>query len=298
MELLSKHTRFRAYQLKTNGSSFSYWDGSHFTLCEARYNDDNAKSIWHELNTKCGKTHIDTLHITSWDADHCNPSELSDILKYLKPTYIEVPGHGHGSESFTRSINLLEDYEDKGLAEFLIVNTKGLSKLITGSSWEYNSIFWNKDNMENSNDDSTIKLFRSGCFNVLSLGDVESKAIAKSLLYSKIITDEVDVVILAHHGADNGFTDRDFLEGINPSEAITLCDWGNRYSHPDPSIMDLLTKMNIHKHTTKAGDIIIESIGDHRKEYKIWNYTANGNECEVIGPLTAKKYLHYYGLDK
>ena len=58
MELLSKHTRFRAYQLKSKGASFSYFDGNHFTLCEARYNNDNKNSIWHELKM-CGKSSID-----------------------------------------------------------------------------------------------------------------------------------------------------------------------------------------------------------------------------------------------
>ncbi|MCI0376219.1 MAG: patatin-like phospholipase family protein [Gemmataceae bacterium] len=37
--LLKKLTRFRAYQLGEIGSSFSYWDGSTFTLIEARVTD-------------------------------------------------------------------------------------------------------------------------------------------------------------------------------------------------------------------------------------------------------------------
>ncbi len=45
MEILAKHTRFRAYQLKSKGSSFSYWGGARFVLGEARYNDDNKNSI-------------------------------------------------------------------------------------------------------------------------------------------------------------------------------------------------------------------------------------------------------------
>ena len=56
MELKNIHTRFRAYQMTVKGSSFSYWDSSTgiFVLGEARFNDDNKASIFHELS-KCGK---------------------------------------------------------------------------------------------------------------------------------------------------------------------------------------------------------------------------------------------------
>lgn len=66
---MSKNTRFRAYQLGSKGSSFSYSVDNHFTLIEARYNDINKKSIQFELK-KIGVQYIDCLHITSWD-DHC-----------------------------------------------------------------------------------------------------------------------------------------------------------------------------------------------------------------------------------
>ncbi|GAB3382102.1 hypothetical protein GCM10027514_21940 [Azotobacter armeniacus] len=41
----SKITRFRAYQLESAGSSFSYFNGTTFTLLEARYNEVNEESI-------------------------------------------------------------------------------------------------------------------------------------------------------------------------------------------------------------------------------------------------------------
>ncbi len=41
----------------------------------------------------CNKERIDILHITSWDTDHCNFSELKEILQTLKPWKIEYPGY-------------------------------------------------------------------------------------------------------------------------------------------------------------------------------------------------------------
>ena len=67
--LQAKPTRFRAYQLGSAGSSFSYFDGSHFTLIEARITDQSRPCLEAELNA-CGVRTINCLHITSWDTDH------------------------------------------------------------------------------------------------------------------------------------------------------------------------------------------------------------------------------------
>jgi competence protein ComEC len=62
------------------------------------------------------------------------------------------------------------------------------------------------------NNNSTVKFFRRGSFNLLSLGDVESADISARLRQDKYLSRETDVMILAHHGADNGFTNKSFLE--------------------------------------------------------------------------------------
>lgn len=73
-------TSFRGYQLGSKGSSFSYCNGKIFTLIEARLTEQQEKSIREELRY-FNKKNIDTLHITSWDQDHCNFEELKSILK-------------------------------------------------------------------------------------------------------------------------------------------------------------------------------------------------------------------------
>jgi competence protein ComEC len=85
-------TRFRAYQLGQAGASYSYFDGQHFTLVKGMATDVNIKQVFPELE-ECGRTSIDTLHITSWDNDHCSASGLEWILRTLKPTRIEYPGY-------------------------------------------------------------------------------------------------------------------------------------------------------------------------------------------------------------
>ena len=93
MEIKQKTTRFRAYQLGNAGSSFSYFDGTTFTLIEGRLTESSEPNVQFELE-QAGKTKIDNLHITSWDNDHCRPNELKDILNKLQPNklhYKNIP---------------------------------------------------------------------------------------------------------------------------------------------------------------------------------------------------------------
>lgn len=82
MTIKQRCTRFRAYQIGSAGSSFSYFNGSKFTLIEARYTDGNKESIERELEA-CGVDNIYNLHITSWDQDHCVPNQLEEINQRL-----------------------------------------------------------------------------------------------------------------------------------------------------------------------------------------------------------------------
>lgn len=85
-------TRFRGYQLGAAGSSFSYFANGIFTSIEARATDVSKPQLIAELKA-CGKTAINTLHITSWDQDHCSVPGIEWVLKELSPSRIEVPGY-------------------------------------------------------------------------------------------------------------------------------------------------------------------------------------------------------------
>ena len=52
-------TRFRAYQLETDGSLFSYWAEGKFTLIEARLTNLSASQLQAEMET-CGSPFVDT----------------------------------------------------------------------------------------------------------------------------------------------------------------------------------------------------------------------------------------------
>jgi len=291
MEFKSIHTRFRAYQLKTKGSSFSYWDGSRFILGEARYNEDNKKSIFHELK-QCGKQSIDVLHITSWDSDHCAANDLKDILIELKPKIIEYPGYDidKTKQNETFCYNLIIGYQKQlGFTSVKIDNVY-ISRLNDCERWSYTNLLYNnKKDYPEANNNSTVKLFRSGCFSVLSLGDLEKEEISKWIVQFPTIIEEVDVLLLAHHGSDNGFTTDEFLKSVKPRVALALCNWSNNYGHPSDAILARLRNNNILYNSTKQGDIIIESIDGHTVKYKVWNYISNGDKLEDVSNIIFTK---------
>ena len=109
------------------------------------------------------------------------------------------------------------------------------------------------------NNNSNVKFFRRGSFNLLSLGDVESADISARLRRDKYSSRETDVMILAHHGADSEFTNKSFLERIEPSLAICSSDFDNQHDHPSEEICELLYEQGIRLMTTKTGDIIVKS---------------------------------------
>lgn len=82
-------------------------------------------------------------------------------------------------------------------------------------------------------------------------------------------------MILAHHGADNGFTTRRFLKELAPQVAICSSNYGNHFDHPRQEIRDLLDEQRIDLFTTKTGDVLIHSTGGHTMDYQVTNLKAN-----------------------
>lgn len=285
------YTRFRAYQLGNAGSSFSYYADEHFTLIEARLTEVNKKTLSDELKIVNKKT-IDTLHITSWDQDHCSFSQLEEILKQYKPKKIEYPGYKPHTESGKNSLNAIIKYNEGMDKSYKIqsITPKYIDSLNNASNYGYTDILCGpKKLVDNANDNSTIKHFRRGSFNVLSLGDVENNMISASLSYKETIKKEVDVMILAHHGADNGFTTSSFLKKSKPQVAIATSNYDNQFSHPKKEIRDLLYKNEITLFTTKTGDIIIESVGDNNGKYKVTNLISGSQTISSTKYFTSKK---------
>jgi competence protein ComEC len=272
--ITAKVTRFRAYQLGTSGSSFSYFAGGHFTVLEGRMTTVSRRALISEMG-KCGAQNADVLHITSWDSDHCSASELPDLLQLIRPSKLELPGYEPFSESARKCAKILRDYVVDAThnrpKRLELITPDYIDGLETAQSLCFKNTFYNPRviSLDCANDNSTVKFFRSGSFNVLSLGDVESSNISARLRRCGILARELDVMILAHHGADNGFTTKNFIRHLRPSLAVCSADYANQYDHPRQEISDLLYQEGVQLKTTKTGDIIVKSVGEHIGDCKV-----------------------------
>ena len=255
---MSRSTRFRAYQLGEKGSSFSYTVGNYITVIEGRYNDVNKANLLSEVR-RTGQNRIDCLHITSWDEDHCKFGELQNLITDLSPRIIEYPWYVPDTKCGMDSKTLIENYIRRTSNYGKAISPSYINNLEEGELLKYSNILYNPlSDAGSHNDNSVVQLFRRGKFTILSLGDCESKQIAERIMYSTIAPKEVDVMILAHHGADNGFTTHEFVDRIKPKVAICSSNYDNQFEHPRQEVRDILYDLNVPLYTTKTGDVIID----------------------------------------
>ena len=216
-----------------------------------------------------GASNLANLHITSWDKDHCSESELPVILEYLKPEKIQYPGYEPDTGCGKACKRMIEDYCTKQKKVGVRYTPDYVNGLDAGENLQYSTIIYNPiDGEGNHNDNSIAALFRAGRFTVLSLGDCESESIAKRIQAGTIATKETDVLILVHHGADNGFTTDEFIKAINPRIAICSSNYDNQYEHPREEVRQILYQNNVHLFTTKTGDVIVECNEDNKVHVK------------------------------
>lgn len=284
-------TRFRAYQLDSPGSLFSYADPTEFTLIEARLPKEGLKVLQSELQAN-GKTKLDTLHITSWEEDHCEWDALTQILNHLRPSRIEIPAYTPSSDNGKLCKRIIENYEDiheKYVPNVVVVSTEYVKSLPGAAAFGTNNVLYPPEySSDKANDWSLIKLLRSRGFHVASLGDCESKSIADRLCSSSIFTTEVDVLILPHHGADNGFMTGEFLDKVKPKLAVCSSNYDNQYEHPRPRISQLLSERGIPLMTTKRGDVIVFH-RDQDVESTAVNFISNNTDRETPVTFTPKR---------
>lgn len=288
-------TRFRAYQLGCPGSSFSFFANGQFTVLEGRLTDYSRKSLIYEM-ARCGVECASTLHITSWDADHCNAKEINDLLGLIRPAKIECPGYDPHTANAMTCIEVINTYRAARVrsnrpAEVRLITPAYIDSLDRAEELAFKDTFLNPIviNPNCPNDNSTVKHFRTRSFNVLSLGDVEDRLISARLRRQKILKEQTDVMILAHHGADNGFTNKPFIERVRPHLAICSADYSNKYDHPRDEIRELLYKYGVRLMTTKTGDVIVKSVGNHNGRFRAVNLKGNSSEISSTCEFVSKK---------
>jgi competence protein ComEC len=287
-------TRFRAFQLDSPGSLFGYYKPGEYTLIEARIPKGGIEVLRADINS-LGISTISVLHITSWDDDHCNYQDLTQILNHFRPTLIEVPSYEPATETGRLCQRVLFEYDrihQRNVWNVVKRDRENINALQNAVSWgENHVVFHSHYNSDNKNDMSQIKLFRSLGFNVLSLGDCESTQISANLVFSSIITKEIDILILPHHGSSNSCLTGEFLDKIKPKIAVCSSNFGNEYDHPRPGVVQLLRSRNIEIMSTKRGDAII-SFDDNSNTCVAHDLMSDNSEIHKEYTFKSKRYSH------
>lgn len=285
-------TRFRAFQLDSKGSLFSFSKGNNYTLIEVRIPKGGIEILRNDIRLN-GKETIDILHISSWDDDHCDFDSLIQIINNFRPNRIEMPSYEPDTEngqSCKRTILNYEDIHQRYIYNVIKYDRQYINSLPPAIYWDTtNIVFHSLYDVNNHNDMSQIKLFRSEGFNVLSLGDCESEEITDYLINSgHIVKNEVDILILPHHGSHNSMLNGEFLDFCKPSLAVCSSNYDNEHDHPRQNIRNLLSTRNIKLMTTKRGDIIIQQEYAHSRVVA-HNLVSNNEAVEEPFPFTTKR---------
>lgn len=288
-------TRFRAYQLGTAGASFSLFADGTFTLLEARLTALSRPNLDREV-AECRKGNIDVLHITGWDQDHCALADLEEILSRYRPVTIEYPGYRPHSDTAQDCLKLIQRYRTTNASKgrtvrCIAVNPEYIKGLKSAEDLAYRDVVYHPRVLLDgeSNNNSTVKLFRQGCFNVASLGDVEDANIGAYLRRCKIFKREVDVLLLAHHGADCPTNSKTFFEAVQPKIAICGSQFDNQFEHPKPEVRKRLFDFGIPIMTTKTGDILVQSVSPHTGKFRATNLIANSSKVSSTVDLVSRK---------
>ena len=72
------------------------------------------------------------------------------------------------------------------------------------------------------------------------------------------------------------------------SIAICACDWDNMYSLPSDKVRSMLANLEIKYYSTKAGDIIAQSVDKY--SFKVSNYISNSEKKESVETFTNKTF--------
>lgn len=116
------------------------------------------------------------------------------------------------------------------------------------------------------NNMSAICKISVGSTDVMVLGDAEIQELAPVYDYSDNL--ESEILVMGHHGSRTSLH-KEFLEAVDPLEAIISCGKNNSYGHPHKETINYLMKNNIeYWRTDYSGNLVylIDANGFERVE--------------------------------
>jgi competence protein ComEC len=181
--------------------------------------------------------------------DHDHIGGLLGVMKNYKVEKIIDNSRENESEAFRKYLELINEKNIERLR-----GESGMNIKIGKANFE---IFYPQAILENnskdSNADSILGKLKYGKSAFLLTGDFPTKK--EEVLFEGNFDISADILKIPHHGSKYSTSD-EFLEKINPKEAIISVGDKNRYGHPSIEVLERLKNKKIEiLRTDQMGDI-------------------------------------------
>jgi len=201
---------------------------------------------------------IELIMMTHPHADHM--TGLIDVVKRYKVLAFGYDKVGNPTGAYKKLIDLLSQNHIKQIFLWQGDRFKTQDGIIFETLWptqewlNQNSI---SETSSDANDFSMIELLTYNHFKALFTGDAQALAMEKI----EAMAERIDVLKVPHHGSQTGLNS-EILDILNPKLAAISVGAKNKYGHPAPFTLDLLSSKNIQTlRTDQVGDIEIISDG-------------------------------------
>ena len=205
-----------------------------------------------------GRTRLDLLVLTHFDADHFNGVE--QLFYRMRVNRVAVPAGEGNREAMEKLLDLARA---EG-AQVIVVDETETFALGEGTLTLFPPLGGGT-----SNESGLFALCSRGDFDVLVTGDADAFVERMLVKYQPI--PDVEVLLAGHHGSKNSSCEA-FLQAASPELAIVSAGANNPYGHPAQETLDRLKAAGAEVYRTdEAGSITVRVRGD-----RVGIYTTKG----------------------
>lgn len=191
-----------------------------------------------------GRTRLDALVLTHFDADHFNGVE--QLFYRMKVDKVAIPA---GDTDPAEAARLMALAEQEGAEVVLVDGTKTLSL------GESELTLFPPLGGGTSNESGLFALCSRGDFDVLITGDAD--AFVEKMLVKYCPIPDIEVLAAGHHGSKNSSCE-EFLAATAPEIVLISAGANNSYGHPAPETLDRLAALGAQvRRTDQEGKITV-----------------------------------------